>query len=52
MSLPAIILFLLFLGGIGYGFYELVKYLDKPTTEPEAEQWGQNVRHDVDPKNW
>lgn len=52
MSFIAVLLFLLFLGGIGYGFYRLTEYLNKPTTEPEAEQWGQNVKNDLNPKNW
>ena len=44
--MSGIILLLLFLVGIGTGLYFLVKYINKPTTEPVSEKRGQDV------KNW
>lgn len=40
------LLVIIFLGGVGYGLYYLVKEINKPTTMPISEQRGEAV------KNW
>jgi hypothetical protein len=40
------LLLLIFLGAIGTGLYFLIKYINRPTTEPISEKRGQDV------KNW